>query len=180
MECEVNELIKTHSVIVNSLHHYVTYEVLAGLLERNECSNVFWNYTAKAHIIQSIIHWCMAFCNNKQLKDRWMSLEPFNDLELDSIFKIQLLTTTNFQSEVEWRAFYEEIVKYRDDFVTHRSMVSGITAIPLAAAAYEFVIFYDRFVREYINPDFLRGNTFKVTAQEYEKDVVNQLNSLCK
>jgi hypothetical protein len=149
--------------------HLTYYRELNHKYSETELKSPFWTLTIDAHLVQSIIYWCMVFGSEGCNPTHWKHLSESNVDRLRESFRQFLFTRTNFTAST-WETYWKEIVDFRNEYVAHREL-NYKKPVPYLDFALEVAFVYDEWIRHIISPDILEEPPLKEFTAELQRSV---------
>ncbi|MFC0273725.1 hypothetical protein ACFFIX_20270 [Metabacillus herbersteinensis] len=168
---EINESVisKQYPILRDFTLHYSYYKILIVNSKKLKGSDVFWTYTTTSHLAYAVPLWCMVF-GAKSNDTHWK--HAINSEELVNNFRDGLLCHLGMTSE-EWFEYWNQIIDFRNKFLSHRELKKFNKNVPFFQKAQEAVFYYDKWLREVSprNGIMIEFDTLKQLADQYLKDV---------
>ncbi len=148
------------------VYHITYFRQLRRLYDRMNLQSEFWTHTIDAHLLQASSLWCMVFGSHGCNPTHWKKLTASDSEELQRSFREGLFSET-YLDETQWNHYWNEMVRFRNEFVAHREILfRGV--VPKFDIALEVVFYYDRWIRDVISPDILDESSLDTTAMHLE------------
>ena len=137
-----------YEVLVRFVHHLAYYRILFSAYNELHTESEFWKYTIDAHILRSIIDWCMVFgTDSNEVHWKKAALNDFTQ----SDFRSYLLKSIGLSLE-QWSDFRSNMMDFRNKYATHN--VFPYPSMPIMDTALRVAVTYDNWFRERVNAAF--------------------------
>jgi hypothetical protein len=156
------------------LFHLATYRCLHSVIDSLAGYREFWVYTSDAHLEMAVISWCKIFGAYSN-QTHWIHLFGGNAEIAEGIketFHSQL--QNEGVSISSYTKYHKSILKFRNNYVAHRSM-NYKDPIPNFDLAMRVTYIFDRWVREQIKPDFIDMDQLENLYNKYKVDIEKTL-----
>jgi len=149
--------------------HLIHYRVIRSNPTSHWRRSWFWSDTYDAHLLQASMYWCMGFGSQGQNLTHLRHLAVDRADDLQNSFRDRLLADLRI-SESEWKAYWKEMLAFRNKYVAHRE--PGFKQpVPVFDRALETAFSYDEWVREVIHPDLLDSPPLRQLVSEWQRSI---------
>lgn len=152
--------------------HLVYYRAIRSNLDRYNQASSFWGDTCTAHLLQASTYWCMVFGSQGCNATHWKNLGGDEEQLLKS-FREGLYSTLDI-SESRWKAYWEEMVDFRNCYVAHRELRFD-RPVPVFDLALKAAFYYDSWIRKVIHPDVLDELPLKQLVDAFQAKVTTEI-----
>jgi hypothetical protein len=139
-----------YEVLVSFIHHLAYYRALSQAYKSTTIKSEFWTKTIDAHVIRSVLDWCMVFGTDSN-KIHWKKV--ITDKNYQSEFRSILMKDLNI-SETELKKYWKEMTTFRNDYVAHRMAEPSFPKVPFFDTALKIACLYDDYFRKNVNASF--------------------------
>lgn len=151
VQVQINEELwanQQYRLLVRFIHHLAYYKTLFSAYNELNTESEFWTYTIDAHIVRSIIDWCMVFGTDSN-EVHWKKV-AVNDFT-QSDFRDYLLKAIGLSLK-QWRDFRSNMMDFRNKYATHN--VVPYPPTPTMDTALRVAVTYDNWFRDRVNAIF--------------------------
>ncbi|MDR3629022.1 MAG: hypothetical protein P4L42_01665 [Desulfocapsaceae bacterium] len=133
-----------YGVLVGFVHHLAYFRAASRIYGEWGKKSEFWVRTIDAHLIRCVIDWCMVFGTDSN-QIHWKKVVT-SEIAQDE-FR-QVLCDFAGLPNTEWKAYWEKMIVFRNDFAAHRITADVYPAVPYMDKALLVATTYDEWVRK--------------------------------
>ena len=155
--------------------HLIHHRSLKPWLARAQFKSPFWGDTSDAHLLQACVCWCMVFGGDGANPTHWKQLSPDDSDALEESFRRGLCLSLRITA-AEWKAYWEEMVSFRNKYVAHHEL-GNAQPVPILDRALEAALYYDDWIRKVIHPDILDEPPLRELIEKLRQNVEADLSA---
>lgn len=150
------------------VHHLTYYRTLHAAYVEHRIQSEFWTHTIDAHILQAIINWCKVFGSDTRNPTHWKKLSQAQFDELQARFRNGL--NKEGIAQKEWQNCWEEMTTFRNKYAAHQELDLD-SPVPHLDLALKIAFYYDKWIRQVINPDIFDEPALDETVEKITSEV---------
>jgi len=176
MDYKAEVFMVQYPLVTRFVYHAVYYRELHLAYCSASLESEFWTHTIDAHILQSVVYWCMVFGKQGCNRTHWKHLSETESESLQCSFRRRLFEETDLSPE-RWTEYWQSITKFRNEYAAHRELQIKCK-VPKLDTALNVAYFYDRWIREVISPDVFDDPYLQELATALIKKIKPLIESL--
>ena len=169
MEYNVDIFCEQFPIVKTFLYHLTCYRELHRTYQDLNLKSEFWTHTIDAHLLQASILWCMVFGSHGCNPTHWKKLCDQDRENLEDSFRKCLFKNTEF-TQKKWDAYWKEMNNFRGGYAAHREL-NYSKPVPQFKTAEEVAYYYDKWIRELIEPDIFEEPSLKESVALMQKGI---------
>lgn len=170
MEYNIDIFCKQFPIVKKFLYHMTCYRELHRTYQDLDLKSEFWTHTINAHLLQASILWCMVFGSEGCNPTHWKKLCNQDREKLEDSFRKGLFKNTELNQK-KWDDYWHEMNNFRSGYAAHRDWNYSKT-VPKFKTAEEVAYYYDKWIRELIEPDIFDEPSLKESVAMMKKEIM--------
>lgn len=171
MEYNADVFCEQFPIVKQFLYHLTCYRELHRVYQEISLKSEFWTHTIDAHILQAAILWCMVFGSDGCNPTHWKELCKQDAEALKDRFRQGLFKETGLTQET-WDTYWEKMNRFRGGYAAHREL-NYSHLLPDFTIAQEVSYFYDKWIREIIEPDVFDEPSLKESVLLMQQQIMH-------
>ena len=117
---------KQYGVLAEFVHHLAYYRVLSHFYNEIQLRSEFWTYTIDAHLLISIINWCMVFGTDSN-EIHWKKIILDEQYQCD--FRCHIRKFANLSKD-KMDKFWSSMTNFRNGYAAHKTAAANYPKVP--------------------------------------------------